>query len=915
MKPPAHFFLAALSRIAAVCIVWIAVIGALNSPSAWGTTNSWLAAVSGDWSDVSKWSRNSSPVSTDDASIPFTGITVTFNTSATVNSLDTSAALLLNGGSLSGTQANAATAVTVSNGLLTLNGAGLSNLTLKAGAGTITVAANGGNSFNGIVVNHDISLDTNGYVQVFNSNTVNSTISLAGGGNGIQLRDGNATLGLSATGVIQGSAAVFETFGGATVADNGLINANQMGNTLSLNVDFITGAGTLQATNGGILSIGGRLNGSGLNVSVDNTAGIAVIINGGGLSGTLASTTGTGLSFAANGSNVIDSATINGDLTFAGAAYAQVFNANTVSGTIHMAGTSNGIQLRDGNATLTVNSGGAIRGYGAIFQTFGGATLANNGIVSADTAGQTLTLNPSNIGGSGTFEAKNGGVLSIGGLWNGNNAVVNVDANPNSAVLVNGGGLTGSFAASTGTGISFANNGSNTISSATIGADLTFAGAAYAQVFNANTVSGTIHMAGTSNGIQLRDGNATLTVNSGGAIRGYGAIFQTFGGATLANNGIVSADTAGQTLTLNPSNIGGSGTFEAKNGGVLSIGGLWNGNNAVVNVDANPNSAVLVNGGGLTGSFAASTGTGISFANNGSNTISSATIGADLTFAGAAYTQVFNANTVSGTIHMAGTSNGIQLRDGNATLTIGPTGEMQGYGAVFETFGGSHFANNGTIAANVAGKTLTFNNSFIANSSTITVQALSTLQVGGSLSQSAGHTTIDGALNLAQLFAVNGGLLSGSGTISGSVSNAAGQVAPGDSPGLLTITGNYGQLSSGQLDIELGGATPGAGYDQLVVGNAATLAGAIDVDLVNGFVPFVGEQFDVLTRASGSGTFSATLSDDPGLTYTVDYHPDRVTITITSVAEPSSLILASVCVFTLLAIRPILERRRTGDPA
>jgi hypothetical protein len=477
-------------------------------------------------------------------------------------------------------------------------------------------------------------------------------------------------------------------------------------------------------------------------------------------------------------------------------------------------------------------------------------------------------------------------------------------------VVINGGGLSGTLASTTGTGLSFANNGGNFIDTATINGDLTFPGSAYAQVFNANTLSGTIHMAGTGNGIQLRDGNATLTVNSAGAIRGYGAIFQTFGGATLANNGIISADTASQTLTLNPSNITGSGTFEAKNGGVLSIGGILNGNNAVVNVDANPNSAVLVNGGGLTGSFAASTGTGISFANNGGNTISSATIGADLTFAGAAYAQVYNANTLSSTIHMAGTGNGIQLRDGNAMLTIGPTGNMQGYGAVFETFGGSHLVNNGTIAANVAGKTLTFNNSFIANSSTITVQALSTLQVGGSFSQSAGHTTIDGALNLAQLFAVNGGLLSGSGTISGSVSNAAGQVAPGDSPGLLTITGNYAQASSGQLDIELGGTTPGAGYDQLVVGNAATLDGAIDVDLVNGFAPLVGEQFDVLTRASGSGTFSATLSDDPGLTYTVDYHPNRVTITITSVAEPSSLILGSVCVLTLLAIRPTLWRRK-----
>jgi len=111
-------------------------------------------------------------------------------------------------------------------------------------------------------------------------------------------------------------------------------------------------------------------------VNVDSTPGSRAIVDGGGLSGTLSSSTGSGLSFAGNGRNFIDTATINGDLTFSGTAYAQVYNANTLSGTIHMAGTANGIQFRDGNAQLTVNSGGKIHGYGQIFQTFGGAALA-----------------------------------------------------------------------------------------------------------------------------------------------------------------------------------------------------------------------------------------------------------------------------------------------------------------------------------------------------------------------------------------------------------------------------------------------------------------------------------------------------------------------------------------------------------
>ena len=469
----------------------------------------------------------------------------------------------------------------------------------------------------------------------------------------------------------------------------------------------------------------------------------------------------------------------------------------------------------------------------------------------------------------------------------------NVDATPGSQVIVDGGGLSGTLASSTGSGLSFAANGSNFIDTATIQGDLTFGAAGYAQVYGANTASGTIHMAGTSNGIQLRDGNAVLTVASGGKVQGYGTVFQTFGGASLENKGTISADTAAQTLALNPSNITGSGTFEAKNGGVLSIGGTLTGSNAVVHVDGDPNSAVLVNGGGLAGSFAASTGTGISFAANGSNSISTATIGSDLTFNGGAYAQVYGANSESGTIHMAGTANGIQLRDGNATLTIASGGKLQGYGAVFQTFGGATLANEGTIAADSVGKTLALNNSVIANAGEVAVSAAATLSVGGSLTQTAGHTAVDGTLSLAQTFALQGGSLTGSGSIVGSVDNSGGSVGPGDSPGLLSITGSYNQQAGGLFDVELGGSMAGLNYDQLDVTGAATLAGSIDVGLVNGFRPNVGDQFDVMLRGSGSGTFANLLTSTPGLAYTVDYEATRVIVTITAVRvpEPTSIVL------------------------
>src|SRR5262249_52533804 len=161
--------------------------------------------------------------------------------------------------------------------------------------------------------------------------------------------------------------------------------------------------------------------------------------------------------------------------------------------------------------------------------------------------------------------------------------------------------------------------------------------------------------------------------------------------------------------------------------------------------------------------------------------------------------------------------------------TLGATGKLQGYGTVFQSFGGAQLVNNGTIAADSVGNTLALNNSVITNHGNISV--LATLSVGGSLTQldAGSHTSVDGILSLAQTFVVSGGLLSGIGTIQGNVNNSAGRVAPGDSPGLLTITGNYSQASDAVFDVELGGTSPGSAYDQLSVSGSATLAGGINV--------------------------------------------------------------------------------------
>jgi hypothetical protein len=134
----------------------------------------------------------------------------------------------------------------------------------------------------------------------------------------------------------------------------------------------------------------------------------------------------------------------------------------------------------------------------------------------------------------------------------------------------------------------------------------------------------------------------------------------------------------------------------------------------------------------------------------------------------------------------------------------------------------------------------------------------------------------------------SGGVLSGTGAIvaPGGVTNSA-TVSPGTpvtpgapATGKLSITGNYTQTSSGTLRAELGGTGSGQ-FDVLAVSGSATLAGLLDVYLVNNFHPAVGNVFGVVTYASHTGTFTSTdgLSVGNGVALTAAATGTRETLT------------------------------------
>lgn len=104
------------------------------------------------------------------------------------------------------------------------------------------------------------------------------------------------------------------------------------------------------------------------------------------------------------------------------------------------------------------------------------------------------------------------------------------------------------------------------------------------------------------------------------------------------------------------------------------------------------------------------------------------------------------------------------------------------------------------------------------------------------------------------------GLLTGKGTLVGQVINS-GATSPGTSTGVLAINGDYMQQATGRLSIELGGVDNSsplqAQFDQLLVFGHAALAGTLEVSLVGGFIPAIGDTFEILRATGGLTTFDA----------------------------------------------------------
>lgn len=188
----------------------------------------------------------------------------------------------------------------------------------------------------------------------------------------------------------------------------------------------------------------------------------------------------------------------------------------------------------------------------------------------------------------------------------------------------------------------------------------------------------------------------------------------------------------------------------------------------------------------------------------------------------------------------------------------------------------------------------------------------------------SGNLVIKGTTTAVLSFA-SGSTLKGTGPI-GSAS-VAGTLAPGLSPGIMTVSGNL-NLTNGTYQVELNGTTAGTGYDQSIVSGTTTLSGTT-LSATLGFVPVTGTSFTIIRSATIAGTFNG-LSDGAtltisGITMRVNYNlsasgEDTVTLTVLSVATAPStglgsaasplLLISTGIVFLVISLAVILSDRR-----
>ena len=360
--------------------------------------------------------------------------------------------------------------------------------------------------------------------------------------------------------------------------------------------------------------------------------------------------------------------------------------------------------------------------------------------------------------------------------------------------------------------------------------------------------------------------NGTVSVNANTTFSRNDAVHTNNGTLTIANGKKLTISGTGQVFNQEAGALTpvGSARLELTSGTFNFNGGNVTGTvvvrHSALNLGVGATSSVQFIAQGV-GTISGDVSAAQTLWVQGSNAGASATITAAQGFTNAGTIRLESINTTHGSNLTVSTSSLTNI--GTITVSVGSggdrtmTAELVNNGAVnvgkSVTLGrsGANHVNSGTFTITSPGAvvTLTTNSNTFVNASTGTVAGVGTLKVG------------------SVTFTNNG-------TVSPGLS-AAGQ---------LTVTGNYTQGAGGTFAAEIGGLTVATEFDRLNVSGQATLGGALDITLIDGFAPTLGDTFVILSAGSITETFATVTGLDigDGLLFEVSFSATSVTLTVVS---------------------------------
>ncbi len=562
----------------------------------------------------------------------------------------------------------------------------------------------------------------------------------------------------------------------------------------------------------------------------------AVVVTGGAIWG------GGGLYVGNNGSYNSLAITNGGQVFYTDTYIGRTAYASNNSVLVSGSGSllTNNLDLRvgdfgSGNSLTIANSGRVVNGFGYIGAVDG---ASNNGAVVK--GGSTwISTNGFAVGYAGAFNwllITNGGVVisvTTGGV-----GVLSTASN--NIALVSGSGSIWSNVSGFAVGYYgsdnqlMVNNGGLLVTTeATIGGD-------------ANATNNVVQVTGSSalwNGAvgygsinigEYGSYNKLTIANSGHVMSIYGDIGSE---SSASNNQVVIRDTGSAWISSDHIAVGSDGSFNRL---IITNGGMALTSNGIIGATASAsNNSALVSGIGSLWSNANSFVVGESGPGSSLTINDNGTVFAPYIFVGNSATSTGNTITVSGgnlhATNAAGTGT-LEIRRGSLTFNSGTV------------------TVNRLVVTNLANSVINFNGGML-NSGGSTINNSSLFRVGNGLSSATLHLLGGGHSFANGLFINTNAWLTGTGAITGAIT-VAGSIAPGDSAGTITVSGDMTLLSAALLQMQLAG-TNASLFDQINITGTFNFGGTLTV-LLDGYVPLMGDRFDLFDFSGSTGAFSTT---------------------------------------------------------